>query len=104
MARRHSRWEQEQIVAGWRRSGQSARVYAAVVGVSAGSLHRWASLPCESLSESPTRLVEVVESDADASSWGWEVELPSGTLRVRGTLEGAIARAIVDALANGRRR
>ena len=89
---------------GWRRSGQSARSYAEIAGVSAGSLHRWSSLLRESATEQSTRFVEVVASDAVESAWGWEVELPAGTLRVRGALKGTTARAIVEALASARRR
>jgi hypothetical protein len=104
MARARSQSEQEQIVLGWRRSGQSARSYAAVVGVSTGSLYRWSSLLRESVAEQPTELVEVVTSEAAEPSWEWEVELPAGTLRVRGALTGRTARAIVEALASARRR
>ena len=91
------------MVRGWRSSGQSAPAYAARAGVSASSLHRWASLVGAATAEAP-RLVEVVPSDGGGSSWGWEVALASGTLRVRGDLEPKTARAIVEALASGRRR
>jgi hypothetical protein len=48
-------------------------------------------------------LVEVVAAEPDSSS-GWEVELPAGTLRVRGRLDARTAKAIVEALASGTRR
>jgi hypothetical protein len=48
-------------------------------------------------------LVEVVASESEPSS-GWEVELPAGTLRVRGALDAQTARAVVEALAGAKRR
>lgn len=87
---------------GWRRSGQSAPSYAAAVGVSASSLHRWSSLLAAPSAERPG-LVEVVASEPE-SSWGWELELPAGTLRARGALDAQTARAVVEALAGAKRR
>jgi hypothetical protein len=91
-------------VLAWRRSGQAARAYAARVGVSAASLHRWSSLlNTRGASEAGT-LVEVVPSDGGGAAWAWELELPAGTLRVQAVLEPATARAIIEALARAGRR
>ena len=88
------------MVLGWRRSGLSSRAYAAMVGVSASSLYRWWSLLLESSVDRPG-FVEVVPSAPESS---WEVELPAGTLRVRGSLDAMTTKAIVEALAGARRR
>ena len=88
------------MVRAWGRSGQSARAYAAIIGVSAASLLRWRSI--QSNAERP-RLVDVVAAEPDSSS-GWEVELPAGTLRVRGALDARTAKAIVEALASAKPR
>lgn len=90
------------MVAAWRRSGQSAREYAARVGVSAASLHRWSSLVGSAAQ--PTTLVEVVASDASPRSWDWEVEVGAGTLRARGALGAGTAKAILEALWRAGRR
>ncbi len=89
-------------MAAWRRSGQTARTYAARVGVSAASLHRWSSL-LRGRETSAGRLVEVA-SDAGEAAWAWELELATGTLRSRAALEATTARAIVEALARVGRR
>lgn len=91
-------------MAAWRRSGQSAREYAPRAGVSAASLHRWASLWREYGLESATALVEVVPSEPSAARWGWEVELAAGTMRGTGALEPTTAKAIVEALVRAGRR
>jgi hypothetical protein len=104
MARARSRAEQEQIVTAWRRSGQAARTYARRAGVSAASLHRWASLSRAPASADAAMLVEVVPSEAGEARWAWELEFAAGTLRVRAPLEPKAAKVIVEVLARVGRR
>jgi transposase len=104
MARARSGAEQERIVLAWRRSGQAARAYAAQVGVSAASLHRWSSSVNKRHRSAAGTLVEVVPSGASAEAWEWELELAAGTLRGRAVLEPATTRAIVEALTGVSRR
>lgn len=91
-------------MAGWRRSGQAARAYAAQVGVSLASLHRWSSASRRGKIARLPRLVEVVPSDVDGASWAWELELPGSRLRGRTALDVTIAKIIVEALVRGGRR
>jgi hypothetical protein len=104
MARARSRAEQERIVAGWRTSGKSARAYAAAVGVSVSSVHRWAGATATE-SDRP-RLVEVVAGDgggeASRDAWCWELELDDARLRATTPLDASVATAIVTALARRR--
>jgi transposase-like protein len=80
MRRRHGEWRK--VVARWEASGESAAVFASVVGVSAGTLWRWRrGLSRETVAESAGHaLAELVEvrPAALASDNRFEVRLAAG--------------------------
>jgi hypothetical protein len=80
MRRRQAEWRK--LVARWEASGESAAVFASVVGVSAGTLWRWRrELSRETVSESTgpalARLVEVRPTALAADDW-FEIRLAAG--------------------------
>ncbi len=57
MSEAAERWRRH--VAGWRRSGQTARIYAAVHGLSAGTLKWWSSRLGQDVAPASVALVRV---------------------------------------------
>ena len=102
--------ERARVVRDWRRSGRSARAFAAEQGISEATLLNWArGIGGASRAEranAAVELVEVVPVDAGASeveAWSWEVETRGGIVRGRGALGADAIGAIVDALGKVRR-
>lgn len=92
------------MVRAWRRSGQSARVFAAEHGISQTTLFKWAQRERDAtvgLARAEVGLVEVVPVGASASEadgWWWEVETRGGVVRGRSVLDAQAFSAIVSAL------
>ncbi len=96
------------MVRAWRRSGRSARVFAAQQGISDTTLFNWARGigGAAERADAGVELVEVVPVDvpeAAVEGWTWEVETRGGIVRGRGALGADAIGAIVDALGKVRR-
>jgi len=104
---RHSRAEWARWVKEWRRSGESARVFAEARGLRPGTLGWWSSRLRGGAQRprkgSALELVPVTIEDAPASSdssCAWEVLLPGGyVLRVFRDLDPTAWPALVSAIA-----
>lgn len=98
------------IVRAWRRSGRSARAFAAEQGISDTTLFNWArgvgGPPGAELARADVELVEVIPVGAPAAEpegWTWEIETRGGVVRGRGALDAGAVVAIVGALGKVRR-
>ena len=93
----------------WRRSGRSARAFAAEQGISDTTLFNWArgvsGAANTDLARTDVELVEVVPvgAAAEVEGWTWEVETGGGVVRGRGALDVGAVCAIVGALGKVRR-
>ena len=110
MTRHRDDHERARVVKAWRRSGRSARVFAAQQGISETTLFNWArgidGASRAERTDPAVQLVEVVPVDAPEATvegWTWEVETRGGILRGRGALGADAIGAIVDALGRARR-
>jgi len=99
-----------QIVRAWRRSGRSARAFAAEHGICDATLYNWGRGVASALTPEPNRteveLVEVIPVGAEAADrheWAWEIETRGGVLRGRDRLDAGAVSAIVGALGRARR-
>lgn len=94
----------------WRRSGRSARAFAAEHGISDATLYNWGRGVGSALTPESTRaeveLVEVIPVGAggtDRREWAWEIETRGGVLRGRDCLDAGAISAIVGALGRAQR-
>lgn len=110
MTRHRDERERTRLVRAWRRSGQSARAFAAQHGISETTIFNWARAaePDSNavVARSEVQLVEVVPMTAGPSeveAWSWEIETRGGIVRGRGALDASAIGAIVDSLGKVRR-